>query len=157
MLETTITLRDLLVALLFIAGTGALVYFMLAMKRLVDVLRGVERVIAANEQAIVDTLKSVPAITDNAASITQAVRKDLEESGDSLPAIMRNIAGITGSVDGALKGVHNTVAGISDTVGVVQSSARDIGSYIEMGAGVASTLARFLPAGKKKKKKRRLW
>lgn len=157
MLETTITLRDLLVALLFIAGTGALVYFMLAMKRLVDVLRGVERVIAANEQAIVDTLKSVPAITDNAASITQAVRKDLEESGDSLPAIMRNIAGITGSVDGTLKGVHNTVAGISDTVGVVQSSARDIGSYIEMGAGVASTLARFLPAGKKKKKKRRLW
>ena len=157
MLETTITLRDLLVALLFVAGTGALVYFMLAMKRLVDVLKGVERVISANEQALTDTLKAVPVITRNAASITEAVRKDLEESGDSLPAIIRNVAGITGRVDGTLKGLHNTVSGISDTVGVVKSSAQDIGAYIEMGAGVASALARFLPAGKKKKKKRRLW
>ena len=157
MLETSITLRDLLVALLFLAGIGAMVYFMLVMKRLGDVLKGVERVISANEHALTDTMKTVPAITSNAAAITEAVRKDLEESGDSLPAIIRHVAGITGSVDGTLKGVHNTVSGISDTVGVVRSGAQEIGTYLDMGAGVVSALARFLPAGKRKKKKRWFW
>jgi prophage DNA circulation protein len=154
MLETTVTLRDVLMFLLFVAGIGALAYLTHVLKRLGDVLKGLERLISTNEHALTEALKSVPAITGDVAVIANTVRKGIEESGDSLPAILRHVDGITGSVDGTLRGVNNTVKGISDTMGVVSSGARDIGAYLDMGAGVASALTRILPAGKKKKKKR---
>jgi uncharacterized protein YoxC len=133
MLEMAISIKDLGVFLLFLALMTALVYLVIALKRLADVLGGVNRVISANEEVVGELLRPVPRITSNAAEISDSVMKSVK------------------SIDSSIATVGS---GITQTVAAVQESASDIGTYISIASEIARVVMGLMSGSKKKKKKR---
>lgn len=148
MLEMTISLQDLGVFLLFVISIVAGGYLIVALKRLVDILGGVKKILTENDQTI-------SRIALNAAVITDEVRIVLKDAEGTVPSIMKNVQGITSTVHDSARKLDLSVttigSGITETVAAVQDSARDINTYISIATEVAAFVIKMLPQKKKRR------
>jgi len=151
MLEMVVSLRDLGIFLLFAAMLAALLYLTVVLKRLSDVLTVASRVIADNE-------KTLREITRDAAEITGSMKKCIQNTGDVVPEILRNVHSITASVSSSVKNIDSSIAnvgsGITKTVTAVKDSASNIGTYITIAQEVAQIAMGLI--GRARKRKRRI-
>jgi len=150
MLEMVLSLRDLGIFLLFAAMLAALLYLIVVLKRLSDVLAVASRVIADNEKALRE-------ITSDAAEITGSMKKSIQNTGDVVPEILRNVHSITASVNSSVKNIDSSIAnvgsGITQTVTAVKDSASNIGTYITIAQEFAQIALGLIGRTMKRKKR----
>jgi len=150
MLEMVLSLRDLGIFLLFAAMLAALLYLIVVLKRLSDVLAVASRVIADNEKALRE-------ITSDAAEITGSMKKSIQNTGDVVPEILRNVHSITASVNSSVKNIDSSIAnvgsGITQTVTAVKDRASNIGTYITIAQKFAQIAIGLIGRTMKRKKR----
>ncbi|EFI41385.1 MULTISPECIES: hypothetical protein [Peptoniphilus] len=129
-MQATITLHDLLKIILYLAGTGVLIYLALVLKNLLEILKRVNETIEENQNIIDDTIKKVPALTDNAVEITNnlgtissetseimvSAKPEIEKLISSVGSITNTVSDISRSVDTTALKLTNTVSNVSDTI-----------------------------------------
>lgn len=140
-MEATITLSDLLVILLSVAGIFALVYLGLVLKNATDILKMVKGKLEEHDEIIDDTFRKIPTITDNATVITanaSRITTDTTELIETVKPEVEKIAAsvgqVSGTVDDVARSIDETSNRVSDTVNVVSDSISTTAQTISFNA-----------------------
>lgn len=140
-METTITLKDLLQIILYVAGAGVLVYLAMFLKNLVKITGTVKDLLDENEVAINDTLKELPIIAGNAEKISGDVSKItgdvnglVEEVKPQVEKLAVTVGDVGDTVDGLSKKVDTVALRVSDTVVDISDTISDTAKTISINA-----------------------
>ena len=126
----TITLEDLLRIILYLAGAGALIFLALVLKKVLGILGKVQEIVEKNQYVIDDTMKKIPAISDDAIKITANVssisseanelltnvKPEVEKLAQSVGGVSNTVNNVTRNLDLAADKVTGAVSNVTDTV-----------------------------------------
>lgn len=158
MLEAAFSLRDLGIFLLFVALLVALVYLVLTLKRLSELIGGIHRIVEENERSIKAFLDSAPEVSRNALYITESLKTGIRHSEESVPAILSNVEGITGSINSSVQSIDSSItsvgSGINSTVAALQGNTGDGGASFSLIMEALRLLLSLFSPPKRRKKKR---
>lgn len=107
--ELVITVKDLLLFILWAGIVAFFVYLILILRNVLKIVKNINKVVEDNKVAIDSTLEVVPEITKHAEIITGEVAHDIQ----SFRATIDNIASTTESVSGTIKSNQGFVDGLS--------------------------------------------
>ena len=138
-MDTMITLNDLLRFLLYVAGIGALIFLMLALKNVAGILKVVKNKLETHEAVIDDTFQKLPTITDNAtiissnaSRITTDATEMVEVVKPEVEKIAATVGDVTGTVDSVARKVDQTSLKLQNTANVVSDSISDTAKTIPL-------------------------
>ncbi|MDO5715466.1 MAG: hypothetical protein Q4P25_02695 [Tissierellia bacterium] len=129
-MSVTFTLHDLLSFVLFLAGIAALVALFMVLLKVAKILGKVNDLIEKNQGEIDHTIKTIPALVDNAKDISgnvniisadathlvQEVKPEIEKVMGAVGSVSDTVNGITRRVDDTTERVACSVNYVSDTV-----------------------------------------
>lgn len=140
-MDTMITLNDLLRFLLYVAGIGALIFLMLALKNVAGILKVVKNKLETHEAVIDDTFQKLPTITDNATIISSNVSRITTDATEivevvkpEVEKIAVTVGDVTGTVDSVARKVDQTSLKLQNTANVVSDSISDTAKTISFNA-----------------------
>lgn len=140
-MDTMITLHDLLRFLLYLAGIGALVFLMIALKNVAGILKVVKNKLETHEAVIDDTFQKLPTITDNATIVTANASRlstDATEMVEivkpEVEKIATTVGDVTETVDSVARQVDHTSLKLKNTADVVSDSISDTAKTISFNA-----------------------
>lgn len=143
-MNTTITLQDLMIFVLFLLGAGLGIFLILAMKNIVGILKRVNGIVDTNEKSINTILKEAPLILDNVNKITADVQHTIEDVTPSVTSIVKNVDNISTDVTLTVDKVTHTVDVVGDsveeTIEMLESSKNTIANYLNIIIEIAAVL-----------------
>ncbi|MDO5037817.1 MAG: hypothetical protein Q4E37_05905 [Tissierellia bacterium] len=128
-MDATITLKDLLLILLYIAGIGALVYLALTLKNVFQLIKSINGKLKEHEVVIDDTLRKIPSLTDdatiiasNASKLTTDATELVEVVKPEVEKVAITVGNASATVDDVVRTVDETSNKLSQTVNTVSDS-----------------------------------
>ncbi|RQD69690.1 MAG: methyl-accepting chemotaxis protein [Tindallia sp. MSAO_Bac2] len=101
----TITVGELLVALLALLGVGALLYLLMALVKINDALKNIQAVVYKNEKHIDESLERIPRVLENVEGITSHVNQSMEH----VQTTVENVTEMTDYVTDVVHGINEEV------------------------------------------------
>ena len=101
----TITVGELLIALLALLGVGALVYLLLALIKINDALKNIQSVVYKNEKYIDESMERIPRVLENVEGITSHVNQSMEH----VQSTVENVTEMTDYVTDVVHGINEEV------------------------------------------------
>ena len=143
-MNTSITLEQLMVFILFLLAIGLGIFLILAIKNIVDILKKVNGIVDDNEKSINTILKEAPIILDNVNKITADVQETVEHVTPSITNIVQNVDNISTDVTTTVDNVTHTVdvvgESVEETVEMLKDSTNTIANYLNIIIEVAAVL-----------------
>lgn len=140
-MDTTITLNDLLRIILYLSGTGALIFLALALKNLVKITGLIKETLVENQPVIDGVIKKLPELTDNANEISLNANRISADTADMLKDIkpeverlMVTVGGVSDTVQGLTHTIDTTTLKLTDTVSDITDSISDTAKTISFNA-----------------------
>ncbi|MDD7363273.1 MAG: hypothetical protein SPI65_07325 [Peptoniphilus sp.] len=140
-MDTMITLHDLLRFLLYVAGIGALVFLMIALKNIAGILKVVKNKLETHDAVIDDTFQKLPTITDNATIVTANASRITTDATEMIEIVKpevekvaSTVGDVTETVDSVVRKVDQTSSKIQNTADVVSDSISDTAKTISFNA-----------------------
>ncbi len=136
-MDMTISLRELLFVILFIALIAAVVYLIITLKNISTAVKSVTLLVDSNSANLTEIIDSLPKIA-----------KNLKETTDKAPEIMENINSVVSDVRGSVDTVTDTVdvvgAAVSKTTLDITEKADIVTQYISLGAEIVRSIIEAL-------------
>lgn len=146
-MNTTITLEELMIFIVFLLAIGLGVFLILAIKNIVTILSKINKIVDENEKSIDTILKETPLILENVNKITGDVQETIESVKPSVTSIVKNVDAISEDVTETIDKVTYTVdvigETIEETVEVLNSNKGTIVNYLNIVLEISGLLKRI--------------
>ena len=142
-MDIYLTLYDLGLIIVFILAVVGIIYFIITMKKVYELIGGVQRTLKTNEENINKTLSTLPEVMTQAKDIAASLQVGAREFETIAPVILHNVSDISSSlkeganivvhsVDVIGTGISETVDTVSETVNTVRESSDDAINLIKI-------------------------
>ena len=135
-METMISLRELMLLLLTIAGVAALVVVAIAMAKVSALASRAKQVLDENRLAIRDTVKAMPPLVQDAGKTVADTRKTMETVLPRTQTIAENVDAITTdgrAALGTVKQVSEVIGnGVKNTVHTIEEGMQDTADGVKL-------------------------
>ena len=135
-MRTMISLGDMMLILLTIAGVAALVFVAIAMSKVSSLASRAKQVLDENRPAIRDTVKAMPSLVQDAGKSVADTKKTLETVLPQVHTIAGNAEAITNDSRQALDTVKQVTevvgTGVKNTVHTIEEGMQDTADGVRL-------------------------
>ena len=135
-MKTMISLGEMMLLLLTIAGVAALVVAAIAMAKVSALVSRAKQVLEENRQALRDTVKAMPSLVQDAGTAVADTKKTMETVLPQVQTISGNVETITNDGRAALGTVKQVTevigAGVTNTVHTIEEGMQDTADGVRL-------------------------